>query len=163
MSPFRNVRLVNKAASDAMKIIDLYIGPPGNSGANSIIRRSASSQQVQAAPLDSIVSAREAASTGIIKIDVEGAEPTVVAGMRNVLSNLPAGAEVIMELTPEISDTQQILQAMGTYGFHAYAMPSDTIDNYFRPKRYEAVRITQVPAIRTDTLFSRRNVERILY
>ena len=89
-----------------------------------------------AAPLADLLEPREIETARLVKIDVEGAEDRVLAGMRGFLEKCPSHVEILVELSPTWwHDSQQtpqrVLAPFFEAGFHAYR-----IDNNLWPWRY---------------------------
>ncbi|MEV5375585.1 FkbM family methyltransferase [Streptomyces nondiastaticus] len=137
----RNVRAVNTAVSDARGSLRFTLASSRNLGANSIVPYDGpaeSSFEAQALPLTEVLTASEVAGARVIKVDVEGAEGSVVRGMVPLLDRLRPDAEVTVEVTPErmarLGDSaEELLATMREHGFHAYRQPND-----YAPESYPA-------------------------
>ena len=83
----RNVRPVNVAAADCAKTLAVYSGPPENTGLTTTVasRGFAPEGTIPALPLGDILTDEETRTARLVKIDVEGGEPGVVAGMTRFL------------------------------------------------------------------------------
>lgn len=134
-----NIRLVPAAVSDHDGELPLFVGPSTASGlATTAAPRFGHREQgrVRAAPLGSLVTREELANARLIKIDVEGAEDRVLAGMAASIDALAIDAELVVEVMPKLwSDPQlrpiDVLRPFLERGFHVYLLPA----NYF-PWRY---------------------------
>jgi FkbM family methyltransferase len=134
-----NIRLVAAAVSDREDELPLFVGPCYGSGLTTTVGRRPSLREqgrVRAARLGSLVTPEELATTRLIKIDVEGAEDRVLAGIVASVDALAAGAELVVEVTPKWwSDPQlrpiDVLWPFLERGFHVYQLPY----NYW-PWRY---------------------------
>ena len=89
----------------------------------------------------------------------------VFNGMRPLLSILRPDAEIVMEITPELSGPDSVMGELARAGWNAYAlMPQDSIDNYLFPVQPTyAARIVNPITSRTDVVFSRTDTDRITY
>lgn len=132
------VRCVNKAASATRGEIAVYAGPNHNIGLTTTVQTRGFEQQgvVDALPLDELVTRDELRSARLVKIDVEGGEDQVLAGMHAFLTECREDAELLIELSPLWwSDSTKrpidVLQPLFDAGFHAYEM-----DNNYWPWRY---------------------------
>ena len=76
--------------------VPLFAGPNHNIGSTATVAHSGLQEegQVQAAPLGSLVTREELATTRVIKIDVEGAEDRVLAGMVASVDVLGPGGRI---------------------------------------------------------------------
>lgn len=144
MNELSNTRLVAAAVSDREDELPLFVGPSFLvMGASTIIARAAEGrpllrerERVRAAPLGSLVTREELATTRLIKIDVEGAEDRVLVGMLASVDALAADAEIFVEVNAAWwSDPQlrpiDVLRPFLERGFHVYLLPA----NYW-PWRY---------------------------
>jgi FkbM family methyltransferase len=132
-----NVRLVGAAASDRHEELTLFAGPTHNVGLTATVehRGLQAAGRVQAAPFGELVTADERTRARLVKIDVEGAEDRVLAGMLPVLDSLH-DAELAVELSPTWwQDTKlrpiDVLQPFLDRGYHVYLLP-----NSYWPWRY---------------------------
>ncbi len=160
------VRCVHAAASDHEGMAILYAGQVGNIGSASIVRAEGKlTENVRAVPLEKMLLSSEIESVRVIKIDVEGAESLVFRGMQALLPRLRPDTEIVMEITPDLSDTDGVVEVLAREGWNAYALkPQDSIENYFVPtKPSYAARIVGPIASRTDVVFSRVDADRITY
>ncbi|MHC4651035.1 MAG: FkbM family methyltransferase [Planctomycetota bacterium] len=132
------VRPVNMAASDTPGRVHIHPGPVCNLGLSTTLasRGFAAEAEVPAAPLADLLEPQEIETARLVKIDVEGAEDRVLAGMQTFLEKCPSQVEILVELSPAWwSDhqrtPQQVLEPLLEAGFHAYR-----IDNNLWPWRY---------------------------
>lgn len=108
--PPDRIRLVNKAASATCGTLTVFSGPHHNAGMSTTLdtRGLHIESTIEAMPLDEILTSEEITSARIIKIDVEGAEPDVLAGMSNLIRSLRPDAEIAVELSPPGGGQTQI-------------------------------------------------------
>lgn len=97
---FRNVHAYNVAISDTEGYLDFYV-VEGSTGCHSLLPSKDPSHTVQvpSTTIDAFVK-QEKIKVDAIKMDIEGAEPMAVAGMRQMFSvNTPIS--IVTELNPE--------------------------------------------------------------
>lgn len=135
-----NVRAINRAVSDQAGVLEVYAGPEHNAGLATTapgnrheLRREAT---IPAAPLDELLMEEEMHRARVLKIDVEGAEASVIAGLGRFLENCNPELEIFLELSPGWWDDQsltpeQVLAPLRQAGFNTYLM-----DNNYWPWRY---------------------------
>ncbi|MCV7214194.1 FkbM family methyltransferase [Mycobacterium crocinum] len=141
-----HVRLVNKAAAAEPGTLTVFAGPSGNAGMTTTLATRGLNVEstVEAMRLDQMLTPAEIASIRLIKIDVEGAEPDVLAGMGDLIASLRPDAEIVVELSPQWwPDTGlrpiDVLRPFIDAGFNVYEMknsytawrylwPNDVID-----------------------------------
>ncbi|MCQ8772256.1 FkbM family methyltransferase [Streptomyces telluris] len=166
-----NVRAVNTAVSDVRKTLTFTLASSRNMGANSVVPYDGpaeSSFEIQGRPLPDVLTTEEITNARVIKIDVEGAEGSVVRGMVPMLDQLRPDAEITIEVTPErmarLGDSvDDLLATMQRYGFHPYRLAND----YSAESYPAALRATHVAPVRwhgavlaeTDLVFSRTDAE----
>jgi FkbM family methyltransferase len=144
MNDLANTRLVTAAVSDRDEELPLFVGPSFLSlGRSTTVPRAAQGHpllrehgRVRAAPLGSLVTREELATTRLIKIDVESAEDRVLTGMLTSLDELASDAEIFVEVEAKCwSDPRlrpiDVLRPYLERGYHIYLMPA----NYW-PWRY---------------------------
>ncbi|EHB50612.1 methyltransferase FkbM family [Mycolicibacterium rhodesiae JS60] len=125
----KRVRLVNKAAAAEPGTLTMFAGPPGNAGMSTTLatRGLNAESNVEALRLDQMLTVDEIASTRLIKIDVEGGEPDVLAGMSHLIGSLRPDAEIVVELSPQWWPDQalkpiDVLRPFIDAGFHVYEL-----------------------------------------
>jgi FkbM family methyltransferase len=158
-----NVRLVAAAVSDHDHELPLFGGRSQNVGRTTTVALSGLREQglVRAAPLGSLVTREELATTRLIKIDVEGAEDRVLAGMLASVDALAADAELVVELSPRWWNDPQlrpidVLRPFLERGFHVYLLPND-----YSPWRYLWLRDVGAPQRLRDFAVLERRVARL--
>ena len=106
-----NVRMVAAAESDRDHELSLFLGPSYNIGQTTTLAHYGFREQgrVRAAPIGSLVTREELATTRLIKIDVEGVEDRVLTGMLASVDALAADAELVVELSPRWWSDPQLL------------------------------------------------------
>jgi FkbM family methyltransferase len=133
-----NVRPVNVAAAECAKTLTVYSGPAQNTGLTTTVasRGFAHEGSIEALPLGEILTDEETRAARLVKIDVEGGEPAVVAGMVHFLERCGPDVEILIELSPHWWDAgtpkpSVVLEPLFHAGFNAYE-----IDNNYWPWRY---------------------------
>ncbi|MGW6743080.1 FkbM family methyltransferase [Streptomyces sp. NPDC055025] len=166
-----NVRAVNGAVSDSRKTLTFVLASSANMGANSIVPYDGPAEStfdIEARPLGELLDSAEISTARVIKIDVEGAEGSVVRGMAPMLDKLRPDAEITVEVTPErmaqLGDSaEELLTTMRDHGFNVYRLAND-----YRPESYPAaLRGAPVVPVRwrgqvvdeSDLIFSRVDAE----
>ncbi|MDN3296885.1 FkbM family methyltransferase [Streptomyces ficellus] len=133
LNEYGNIRAVNAAVSDTDEALTFVLASSANLGANSIVPYEGpaeSSFEIEAHPLPDLLSPREITQARVIKVDVEGAEGSVVRGMVPMLPLLRPDAEITVEVTPErmalLDDSpDELLATMRDHGFHPYRLVND--------------------------------------
>lgn len=103
----------------------------------------------------------------MIKIDVEGAEWSVLKGLETALAKLPDTVELAIEIAPRKLRLQQrspadIFRMLGAAGFHAYHLDNSYDSfSYLIPKRASRLpRLAEPQATKTfDVVFSKVDAE----
>ncbi|MEU7291743.1 FkbM family methyltransferase [Streptomyces exfoliatus] len=141
LNDYRNVRAINGAVSDTEEILKFVLASSANMGANSIVPYEGPAEstfEIEARPLPDLLTADEIARARVIKIDVEGAEGSVVRGMACMLPRLRPDAEITVEVTPErmarLGDSaDELMATMQAHGFFPYRLVND-----YTPESYVA-------------------------
>ena len=123
------IREVNKAAAATSGTLTVFAGPRHNAGMSTTLstRGLHVESTVEALPLDQMLTVAEITSIRLIKIDVEGAEPDVLAGMANLIGSMRLDAEIVVELSPQWWPDRQlrpldVLRPFTEAGFNVYQM-----------------------------------------
>jgi FkbM family methyltransferase len=169
----RGIRLLNKAASDAHGAQEVFAGPAHNIGLTTTIKSRGFRKQatVEAMPLDAMVTSDELSTIALVKIDVEGGEVSVLAGMDHIVRHGPDRLEILVELSPlwwnRTSMTpREVLQPLIAAGFNVYLIEN----NYWpwrylwpncvrRPQRLRDLSVLNQRRKRFDLLLSRRDAD----
>jgi FkbM family methyltransferase len=165
-----NVRCINQAAGDRVGTVVVYSGPSHNIGLTTTVPSRGFHEEatVDVLPLDQLLLPAEIRAARVVKIDVEGGEDRVLAGMDAFLDRCRHDVEILIELSPQwwTDSSRRPLDALTPFrdkGFHVYEM-----DNSYWPWRYlwpRSVRhprrctrdLTERPR-RLDLVLSRRDV-----
>ena len=168
-----NVRLVNVGASDSQRLMTIYAGPEDNTGLTTTVASRGFAQEatIEARPLGEILTEDETRRARLVKIDVEGGEPEVIAGMSDFATHCRGDAEVLIELSPHwwpkgSPPPSVVLDPLRRAGFHTYE-----IENNYWPWRYLWPRATSRPRrvrwdldsriARVDLVMSRRDEDEL--
>jgi FkbM family methyltransferase len=164
----RNVRAVHAAVSDSTGALRLFRGPDSNIGRTTVLADEGFELAcvVNAAPLAALLRPEEIRAARVIKIDVEGAEWSVVAGMAPLLNACRTDLEIVVEvnverLTRQGKRPEDILAIFSDAGFHAYTVENDYSPLSYLPpyiaKRPERLRVAIERQV--DLVFSRQDSE----
>lgn len=135
-----NVRAINRAVSDREGAITIHAGPEHNHGLATTVpgarARFGRRFEVAGAPLSALLSEDEARRCRLLKIDVEGGEPAVVAGLAGFLEASRPDLEILLELSPAwwpdpSMTAEDVIRPLRAAGFRSY-----TMDNSYWPWRY---------------------------
>ncbi|OBF89146.1 hypothetical protein A5790_20925 [Mycobacterium sp. 852002-51152_SCH6134967] len=168
-----NVRMVDAAVSDGDHELPLFLGPNWNLGETSTVARPKLREhgQVRAAPLGSLLTREELANARMIKIDVEGGEDRVLAGILASIDALADDVELVVELSPTWwSDPGlrpiDVLQPFLELGFHVYLLPNDYLPWRYlwprdvrAPQRLRDLSELEQRVFRLDIVLSRRDAD----
>jgi FkbM family methyltransferase len=163
-----NVRAVNAAASDHEGEVRLFKGHQHNTGLTTVLSDTGFELEckVPAAPLTKILQPNEIERARIIKIDVEGAEASVLSGMGSIVISGRPDLEIIVEVNPAAlarqgTNPECLLTPLLDGGYHPYE-----IENDYSPLSYIPVpaakrprRIRSVIQQTTDVVLSRLDDE----
>ena len=167
-SGFANITLHNKAASDAPGLVRIFLGPAQNRGATTTVSSVAVRKgqhveaEVPADTLAAIVGETQLFSARLIKIDIEGAEYSLISGIAHLLPRFSAATEWLIEISPEAMSEQgqsaeALLGMFRSAGYELYRIRNDYSDeSYFNPRNPVYLeRITSAPTETVDILARR--------
>ncbi len=164
-----NVRLVNEAAAEEAAQITLYFGAEKNIGSTSTVQSAETSDRtatVPARPLWSMLSAQERKRARVIKIDVEGAEASVIRGLHLDSPEYRSDLELVIEVScerwqDEGSRANEFIGFMQSFGFNVYVLRNDHhFRSYLESARPQpALRLKGKLTRMSDLVFSRADVE----
>ncbi|CDR08865.1 FkbM family methyltransferase [Streptomyces iranensis] len=128
-----NIRALNAAVSDRDELLTFILASSRNMGANSVVPYDGPAEstfEIAAQPLPDLLTDDEITNARVIKIDVEGAEGSVIRGLVPLLDKLRPDAELTVEVTPQrMSDlgdsVEDLLATLKGHGFHVYRLPND--------------------------------------
>jgi FkbM family methyltransferase len=163
-----NVRAVNVAASESEGTAKIYRGHEYNTGLTTTLegRGFDFECEVRAAPLSSILRPEELQGARLVKIDVEGAEWSVVAGMGSLIKEGRPDLETIIEINPQLlahhgKTPDDLLKPFLDAGYHAYRLENDysPLSYIPLPREKRPQRITPPIQETVDLVLSRRDSE----
>jgi FkbM family methyltransferase len=162
LNEFKNIRLIAFAVTDVDRDLMMFHAGAGNEGATTSLAGKFSSAPVKVSgrPLPSLLTERETKSIKLIKIDVEGAEYSVVCGLKQMIKDLPPDAEVVIEITPSAYSGGQLAEVYEIFksaGFFPYSLENSYSPNYYidgaPPSR--PTMLPSLPTKQTDVVFSK--------
>ncbi|MDX2193482.1 MAG: FkbM family methyltransferase [Gemmatimonadales bacterium] len=164
LNDVRNARVLAAAVTAVPCDVALYLGPPTNRAATSIIPRSGHALEatVPGRPLAVLVHPAELARARVIKLDVEGAEAPILRQLLTLLPRLPRDVEIVAEVTPSRfpefgEDAETIFAAFRAAGF-GWALLHNVYDasTLRAPEIHPPVPVSTVPDESCDLVLARR-------
>jgi FkbM family methyltransferase len=164
-SGISNITLYNKAASDAPSRVPIFLGPAENRGATTTLSSVAVRKgqhleaEVEADTLSAIVGEARLLSARLIKIDVEGAEYSLISSIAHLLPRFSAATEWLVEISPEAISEQgrsadALLAMFRSAGYELYRIRNDYSDQSYFDARIPPYldRLTSAPTKTVDIL-----------
>jgi FkbM family methyltransferase len=158
-----NIRAVNVAVSDRAGKLELFDISKRNCGAATTIagRGGKLITSVDALPLAQILTPTEMRRARLIKIDVEGAEPTILNDILDHIEEFPASMDIIVESAPDdIQSSSRVFDRMKQAGYYAYAVENNyEKDRYLSNRPLSPLVLTDtVPSTQCDLLYTRTRI-----
>lgn len=167
-----NVTAINAAASNEKGELSLYLGNKENLGHSTTVESLAKSEglvfedKVPADTLEQLVGAQSLRGARFIKLDVEGAECTVLAPLFDLLGGFSQQTEWLVELSPAFSaggqkDVDRIYQAFVAAGYTAWAIQNEYRAAFLLhpPANSVLKRLDAPPTDLCDVLMSRSRLD----
>ena len=134
-----NIRTLNLAAADKPGRVSIFPGPDGNCGASTILANGVNVEreaEVVAVAIDDILTTEEADSAKLIKIDVEGAEVAVIAGMKQLITSGRLDRKFLVEVHAEALAAQGLSPSDVIAPFDRAGYQTFVLDNDYDTWRY---------------------------
>lgn len=170
----RNVRAMNIAVYHSKTVMKVFRGSEYEVGHTTVLEREGLRRgfdvecEITAAPLSDILRREEIRNARLIKIDVEGAEWSVVEGMRPLLNSTRPDLEIVVEVNPACLSQQgkrpeDLLSVFLDAGFCAYLLENDYSALSYLPPYTEAkpTRLREGIQSCSDLVFSRQDSEHL--
>lgn len=163
---FSHARVLNAAVMSGPVMVDIVPGPDEHTGLTKVSTTHApTAVQVRGDALAALLTADEIATARVVKIDVEGAEYDVVAGLADSLDLFPDQCEFVVEVGPERArqpeDVDTLIATFHAAGYAPYALPNfyDTRSYMLEPVATTLARVTERPTQELDIVFSRQGTD----
>jgi len=173
LNQVRNVRAVNMAVYDSNTVMKVFRGSEYEIGRTTVLEREGLKRgfgvecEIAAAPLNAILCREEIENARLIKVDVEGAEWSVIQGMGSLLNSSRLDLEIIVEISPTClaqqgKQPEDLLSILLESGFYAYRLENDySALSYLPPTEARPTRIRNAIQYHTDVIFSRQDTEQL--
>lgn len=159
---FDNTRVLVAAAMAGPGVVDIVPGPDEHTGLTHISKaHSPAAVQVRGDALPALLTDDEIATARVVKIDVEGAEYDVVAGLADSLGRFPETCEFVIEVGPERGASPAAVDAliatMESAGLKPFLLPNfyDHHSYMLEPVATVLEKVSTRPTREIDIVFSR--------
>lgn len=169
---FDNVRVVVSAAGREPGEVEVVLGPAEQTSITKVRRPAGSASGNARVPCDtlpSLLTDEEVLGARIVKIDVEGAEFDVVAGLGPALDRFAPTCEFVVEVGPgrgggSPADVATLMRTFTDRGFVPYALPNVyNVAGYLMDQVPETLARIEGPLTeQTDVVFSRQDTARLV-
>ena len=127
---YRNVEVFNNCVADRDGVFTLHVSP-GHSNHSLLAGYTESTTEIElrGVALDSFLASHGVQEVGFLKSDTEGAEPLVIAGLRNTLSQ-PLKPSLLLEYNPKAircggTQPEELISQLEQFGYEVRAIASD--------------------------------------
>jgi FkbM family methyltransferase len=165
-----NVTPIHAAAAGGEGESSIFLAHQANLGGSTTVRSLADKwgmafeKKIRADTLENLVGSSNLRNARMIKLDVEGAERTVLAPLFNSLDRFSTHTEWLVEVTPSYceggqADADAIFHAFRDAGYAAYHIPNSYDPGFILspPPNPALVRLEQPPREQREMLMSRRS------
>ena len=159
---FENTRVLVAAAMAGPGLVDIVPGPDENTGSTHVsTSHSPAAVQVRGDALPVLLTDDEITTARVVKIDVEGAEFDVVAGLAHCIDRFPETCEFVIEVGPQRAesseDVDRLITTFESAGFRPYALPNfyDVRSYMLEPVATALEKVSTRPKHQIDIVFSR--------
>lgn len=176
-----NVRTIQVAAAEDAGEIQIYTGPDWNSGMATTLSPdlwkqwvdrdgepwkvdfTGKTHSVPAKRLESILAEEDWSRFRSIKIDVEGAELSVVRGLGAMLEKAPPGIDFFTEVNPGLlktsgADVKDVFEPFTRHGYTPYVFEKAPFESYLTGISNPRIhRLEQLPDRMADIIFVRHS------
>jgi FkbM family methyltransferase len=159
----RNVRPINIAVSSHSGRTRLFLKQLESPGTTSMVEEEGASLQAETemAPMTALFTKEAFSRIRLIKIDVEGAEWSVVKGLAELLEHSSLDLEILVEVNPkrimlEGGTISELIAVFKQAGFHAYRIANDySYEAYAKFRPQPVIALDDAIDDETEILFSR--------
>lgn len=131
LNQFANIDARQAAVTDSPGQIELFFAGENEQGSSSVVRREGEAELVEAVDFAAIMAMVPMERVRIIKIDVEGAESMVLAGLVENLDRVPARALLFLEIGIDQDGSALLAPLLGA-GFVAYEIANEYRTSFYR-------------------------------
>jgi FkbM family methyltransferase len=161
------VDLRRVAVSDEPGTIEMFKSSDTNIGRSSTQRANGSHSEgmVEMVRVADVVDEALWSSVRLVKIDIEGDEFRALKGLDELLTAMPDGSAVLVEVTPDDLRTRgfsaaEVMDFMWSRGFRAFSIPNSYVAaDYARHRPALPQPLTEVPTLKTDVIFVKSAAE----
>lgn len=162
LNGFENTRVIVAAAMAGPGEVEIVPGPDEHTGLTRIsTSHTAAAVRVPGEALPALLTDEEIATARVVKIDVEGAEYAVVAGLADSLGRFSETCEFVIEVGPERAsspeDVDSLIRTFEAAGYRAYYLPNfyDVRSYMLEPVATSLETVSTRPTQEIDIVFSR--------
>ena len=156
------VKAFNVAASDKDGQAPIYLAGGDNLGLTNLFQVNGydAEAMVTTTTIDALLADQDLSRLRVIKIDVEGAEDLVLAGMEQTFKRLPETTAILLEFSPEVLvprgvDPDALFDSLIARGYRAYVIKNDYNLWAYRQGYEPPKPMDRLPDYYCDVIFSK--------